>query len=229
MSVRTKRRKCPVFQGFPLISFRRHALSVSQASASVPAAERHALHRRRALAPEVREIDPQRGTRNQAIRVRHFPTGCPNRPCWRKGFGQCGRCRLPHSARPSTLHSFAIGGMPGACTSVGLGSFLEGFFLHTYDGSSVPVAGQGLERSRLVPARWLGLFRLLRLGVEKVVHHRDDDGHALHQRDVGGVGQSRWPIAMRSAASGRRGSLPPLRRNISAMCFEAARHQRRRG
>ena len=29
----------------------------------------------------------------------------------------------------------------------------------------------------------------LRLGVEKVVHHWDDDGHALHQCHVGGVGQ----------------------------------------
>jgi hypothetical protein len=30
---------------------------------------------------------------------------------------------------------------------------------------------------------------LLRLRIEKVVHHRDDDGHALHQRDVCRVGQ----------------------------------------
>jgi hypothetical protein len=40
-----------------------------------------------------------------------------------------------------------------------------------------------------------GLFLLLRLCIEKVVHHRDDDGHALHQRDVccvGQYGQSRW-------------------------------------
>src|SRR5687768_15126554 len=28
-----------------------------------------------------------------------------------------------------------------------------------------------------------------RLGIEKVVHHRDDDGDALHQRDVCRVGQ----------------------------------------
>src|SRR5262249_60736155 len=35
-----------------------------------------------------------------------------------------------------------------------------------------------------------GLLLLLwRLGVEKVVHHRDNDGHALHQRNVRGVGQ----------------------------------------
>jgi hypothetical protein len=35
-----------------------------------------------------------------------------------------------------------------------------------------------------------GLFLLpLRLCIEKVVHHRDDDGHALHQRDVCCVGQ----------------------------------------
>src|SRR6266702_4464753 len=31
--------------------------------------------------------------------------------------------------------------------------------------------------------------RSLRLSIKKVVHHRDDDGNALHQRDVGGVGQ----------------------------------------
>jgi hypothetical protein len=30
---------------------------------------------------------------------------------------------------------------------------------------------------------------LLRFRIEKVVHHRDDDGHALHQRDVCRVGQ----------------------------------------
>src|SRR6266404_4905959 len=50
----------------------------------------------------------------------------------------------------------------------------------------------------LITAPWIRKFwqrvssialRALRLGVEKVVHHRDDDGHALHQRDVGGVGQ----------------------------------------
>src|SRR6266404_546745 len=50
----------------------------------------------------------------------------------------------------------------------------------------------------LMTAPWIRKFwqrvssrvlRALRLGVEKVVHHRDDDGHALHQRDVGGVGQ----------------------------------------
>ena len=29
----------------------------------------------------------------------------------------------------------------------------------------------------------------LRLGVEEVIHHWDDDGHALHQRHVSGVGQ----------------------------------------
>ena len=29
-----------------------------------------------------------------------------------------------------------------------------------------------------------GTLLLWRLGVEKVVHHRDNDGHALHQRDV---------------------------------------------
>ncbi len=34
-----------------------------------------------------------------------------------------------------------------------------------------------------------GTVAWLRLGVEKVVHHRDDDGHALHQCHVGGVGQ----------------------------------------
>src|SRR5438105_1084701 len=50
----------------------------------------------------------------------------------------------------------------------------------------------------LITAPWIRKFwqrvssrvlRALRLCVEKVVHHRDDDGHALHQRDVGGVGQ----------------------------------------
>ena len=30
---------------------------------------------------------------------------------------------------------------------------------------------------------------LMRFRIEKVVHHRDDDGHALHQRDVCRVGQ----------------------------------------
>ena len=30
---------------------------------------------------------------------------------------------------------------------------------------------------------------LLRFCIEKVVHHRDDDGHAIHQRDVCRVGQ----------------------------------------
>jgi hypothetical protein len=30
---------------------------------------------------------------------------------------------------------------------------------------------------------------LLRLCIKKVVHHRDDDGHALHQRDVRCIGQ----------------------------------------
>lgn len=34
-----------------------------------------------------------------------------------------------------------------------------------------------------------GTVAWLRLCVEKVVHHRDDDGHALHQCHVGGVGQ----------------------------------------
>src|SRR5262245_204462 len=45
----------------------------------------------------------------------------------------------------------------------------------------------------LMTAPWMRNFwwrvSSLRLGVEKVVHHRDDDGHTLHQRDVGGVGQ----------------------------------------
>src|SRR5215468_793960 len=40
---------------------------------------------------------------------------------------------------------------------------------------------------------------LLRLGIEKVVHHRDDDGHARHQRDVSCVGQD--------GESGRRSRL----------------------
>ena len=34
-----------------------------------------------------------------------------------------------------------------------------------------------------------GTVAWLRLCVEKVVHHRDDDGYALHQCHVGGVGQ----------------------------------------
>src|SRR5258708_8483234 len=57
--------------------------------------------------------------------------------------------------------------------------------------------GPGLSsRSRASYGLWVtywpecrALGFALRLGVEKVVHHRDDDGHALHQRDVGGVGQ----------------------------------------
>lgn len=35
----------------------------------------------------------------------------------------------------------------------------------------------------------IGTVAWLRLCVEKVVHHWDDDGHALHQYHVSGIGQ----------------------------------------
>jgi hypothetical protein len=49
-----------------------------------------------------------------------------------------------------------------------------------------------LERMMVKPQRRAFLL-LLRLCIEKVVHHRDDDGHALHQRDVCCVGQYGQP------------------------------------
>ena len=51
-------------------------------------------------------------------------------------------------------------------------------------GPVPPSAGSLLAINPLTSGR-LGL----RLGVEKVVHHWDDDGYALHQCHVGGVGQ----------------------------------------
>ena len=46
----------------------------------------------------------------------------------------------------------------------------------------------GTDFSRRHPQGASSLL-FLRLCIEKVVHHRDDDVHALHQRDVRRVGQ----------------------------------------
>jgi hypothetical protein len=56
-------------------------------------------------------------------------------------------------------------------------------------GQLQPLVMRRLRRGCRVSCTTGLLLLLWRLGVEKVVHHRDDDGHALHQRDVGGVGQ----------------------------------------
>src|SRR5580704_2618004 len=49
---------------------------------------------------------------------------------------------------------------------------------------------------------------LLRLRIEKVVHHRDDDGHAKHQRDVCRVGQN---------GQSRFGARPHVAVNLAAL------------
>ena len=43
-----------------------------------------------------------------------------------------------------------------------------------------------------------GLLLLLRPCIEKVVYHRDDDGHALHQRDMCCIGQNRQSLPQKS-------------------------------
>ena len=58
-----------------------------------------------------------------------------------------------------------------------------------HHGSFVVVAGKRHDRFRGVKPQRRVFLLLLRLCIEKVVHHRDDDGHALHQRDVCCVGQ----------------------------------------
>src|SRR5437660_1440976 len=70
------------------------------------------------------------------------------------------------------------------------GTASRGFFLHAHDGSlNAEVLAAGPFKSVARQGYALEFRFALRLGVEKVVHHRDDDGNALHQRDVGGVGQ----------------------------------------
>ncbi len=60
------------------------------------------------------------------------------------------------------------------------------FFFHGHDGR---LPGCGISDNGSLQKCCHGTVAWLRLCVEKVVHHWDDDGHALHQCHVSGVGQ----------------------------------------
>ena len=99
-----------------------------------------------------------------------MPTGFPSRSSNSAGTNQ------DEMPGPVAIACQTSSGVPGTSSSIWTERRPEGSFFTLMMAPWVWISGERVSFS-------------LQLGVEKVVHHRDYDGHALHQRYVGGVGQ----------------------------------------
>ena len=102
--------------------------------------------------------------------------------------------RLPTEAEIASMQKFIAESMKAGwlleCEGVTFGT--TGVRVHKAASGEVTVTDSSLAETK---EREILFSLFLRLCIEKVVHHRDDDVHALHQRDVRRLrqyGQSRF-------------------------------------